>query len=115
MRENINSVVSKICEIIDSKKGENIEVFDLSDSDYFVDSVVIATMMADKHSLAVLDELKKELKPLGETFLNVDDEDGNWVVIDLVDIMVHLFTENQRKKFNLEEFLANIKKRELNS
>ncbi|AWI34897.1 ribosome silencing factor [Helicobacter apodemus] len=101
-------VIEEICKIIEDKKGENIEVFNLKGSDYFVDFVVIATALIDKHALALLDFLKKDLKQKGESFLNIEEENPNWIVADLGDIIIHLFTENQRKKFNLEEFLSKI-------
>ena len=101
-------VVLKIKNLLDEKKAENIEIFDLKDTDYFVDYVVIATALVDKHALALLDTLKKELKEQGENFLHIDDENPEWIVADLGDILVHLFTENQRKKFNLEEFLSKL-------
>lgn len=102
-------VAREIVNILDIKKAENIELFDVSDSDYLVNYVVIATALADKHASALLDTLKSELKPKGETFYAVEESD-NWIVADLGDIMVHLFTENHRKKFNLEEFLTSLKK-----
>ncbi|MGP1579605.1 MAG: ribosome silencing factor [Wolinella sp.] len=102
-------IIQKIVEILDSKKGENIEVFELKGSDYLVDYVVIATALADKHATALLDALKSELKPLGESFYATEESD-DWIVADLGDIMIHLFTEAHRKKFNLEEFLAGIQK-----
>ncbi len=104
----MNRRVKKITTILDKKKGEDIAVFDLGDSDYFVDFVVIATSMADKHGQALLNELKDELKPKGEQFLHVDDSEG-WIVIDLGDILVHLMNSEQRARFRLEEFLDNIK------
>ncbi|WP_104721400.1 ribosome silencing factor [Helicobacter mesocricetorum] len=108
MQDHRERVVSEICQIIEDKKGENIEVFNLKGSDYFVDFVVIATALIDKHALALLDSLKKELKQKGEIFLNIEEENPDWIVADLGDIIIHLFTENQRKKFNLEEFLSKI-------
>lgn len=101
-------VLKKIEKVLDDKKGENIEIFNLKERDYIVDYVVIATALADKHALSLLDALKSELKPDGEQFLQVDDENPDWIVADLGDIMIHIFTENQRKKFNLEEFLQKI-------
>ncbi len=106
MRE---AIIKEIVRILDDKKGENIEVFELKGSDYLVDYVVIATALADKHAAALIDALKSELKPLGETFYATEESD-EWIVADLGDIMIHLFTENHRKKFNLEEFLAGIQK-----
>ena len=103
-----NSRIEGIIKLLDDKKGENIEFIDLKGSDYFVDYVIIATTLADRHGIALLDMLKTELKPKGETFLNVDESD-DWIVIDLGDMLIHLMSEHQRKKFNLEEFLKNLK------
>lgn len=94
-----------IIEKLSEKKAEDIECIDVSDKDYIVDFVIIATTMAGRHAFALLDMLKTELKPRGEVFYAVDEESEDWIVMDLGDIMIHLFTENHRKKFNLEEFL----------
>jgi ribosome-associated protein len=99
--------IENIVNVLDSKKAENIESFDLKDSDYFVDYVVIATTLNNKHGISLLDYLKNELKPQGESFLNID-EDDNWVVVDLGDILIHLMSETYREKYNLEEFLISI-------
>ncbi len=101
-----------IVNLLDSKKAENIALFDLRQTPYITSFVVIATSLADKHSFALLDMLKTELKACGETFYSVDEESGDWLIADLGDIMIHIFTENHRKKFNLEEFLENYQKQE---
>lgn len=94
----------KIADLLDEKKAENIEIFDLSGSGYFVDAVVVATSIASKHALMLVDEMKKTLKKDGETILNVDDSD-DWTIVDMGDILVHLMSEEYRKRYDLEEFL----------
>jgi len=101
----------RIVKLLDMKKAEDIQVFDLSDKEYLTDCVIIATTLGDKHTLALLDMLKEELKPEGETFLAVDEGD-QWTVIDLGDIMIHLMVPEYRTKYNLEEFLDSLDKRE---
>lgn len=103
MKERLNFII----ELLDSKKAENILLFDLKDSGYITQYAIIATSLADKHSFALLDYLKSELKSRGEVFYSTDEESGDWIIADLGDIMVHIFTENHRKKFNLEEFFKN--------
>ena len=103
MKERLDCII----DLLDSKKAENIALFDLKDSGYITQYVIIATSMADKHSFALLEYLKSELK--NEVFYCVDEESGDWIIADLGDVMVHIFTENHRKKFNLEEFLLNYK------
>lgn len=102
--------VARIVKILDEKKAENIEQFDLSGGDYFVDYVIVATTLGEKHGYALLDYLKKELKPAGEEFLNIEESD-DWIVVDLGDIFIHLHSEYYRQKFNLDEFLENIKEK----
>jgi ribosome-associated protein len=102
--------IAKIKELLDEKKALDIMDYDLRDKDYFVDYVVVATTMADKHGAALLDHLKKTLKPMGETFLGVDESE-DWIVIDLGDILIHLMSEEYRARYQMDKFLEEIKSR----
>jgi ribosome-associated protein len=100
--------LEKISQVLDKNKAESIEVFDLRDRDYFVDYVIIATALGERHTQALLDYLKKDLKP-AEEFLNVDISD-EWIVADLGDILVHIMTSEYRNKYDLETFLGELMK-----
>jgi ribosome-associated protein len=102
----MNSRIEKISAILDQNKAEAIEVFDLKEGDYFADYVIIASSLGERHTLALLDHLKKGLKP-EEEFLYVD-ESGDWVAIDLGDILIHILTPQYRVKYDLESFLGEI-------
>jgi ribosome-associated protein len=106
----LNKRVEKIKQILEDKKAEDIEVIDLTSKEYIVDYVVIATTLNPKHAFALLNYLKEDLKPLGEEFLRVD-EDDEWTVIDLGDIFIHLMNEKSREKYSLEEFLSEFDNR----
>lgn len=105
----MNTRVENIKAILDDKKAVDIEVFDLTNKNYLVDYVVIATTLNPKHAFALLDYLKIDLKPKGEEFLRVD-EDENWTVVDLGDIFIHLMSEKYREKYCLEDFLKDFQK-----
>lgn len=100
--------IEKITSVLDKNKAEAIEVFDLQGKDYIVDYAIIASSLGQKHTLALLDHLKKELKP-EENFNNVD-ESGDWVVVDLGDILIHIMTPEYRVKYDMETFLAELSK-----
>jgi len=100
--------IQRIVDILDAKKAENIETFDLTSKGYIVNEVIIATALNNKHSISLLNNLKEELKPSGEEFLRTE-EDGDWTIIDLGDILIHIMTESYREKYSLENFLANFK------
>lgn len=105
----MNPRIEKISSILDMNKGENIEVFELIGSDYFADYVVLASSLGERHTIALLDHLKRGLKPQ-EEFLYVD-ESGDWVAIDLGDILIHILTPAYREKYDLESFLKEVSAR----
>jgi len=106
----LNDTINAVKKALDFNKAENIEVFDLRDTEYFVDYVVVATSIAAKHALMLVDEIKKAVAPFGEKVLHVDDSD-DWTVVDLGDALVHLMSEEYRKRYNLDEFLGEFEKK----
>jgi len=100
--------LNDIVELIESKKGQNIEVISMNKSDYIFDYVIIATVLNTKHGLGLVDYMKSDLKPKGEEFLAVEGED-HWIVVDMGDILVHLMSEEYRGLYKMEEFLAELK------
>ena len=102
----MNTRIEKITSVLDTNKAEGIEVFDLSDKNYFVDYAIIASSLGSRHTIALLDHLKNGLKP-AETFNNVD-ESGDWIVVDLGDILIHIMTPEYRTKYDMEKFLSEL-------
>ena len=104
----INKRAEDIVKILDSKKANEIEVFNLGNSDYIAKAVVLANSLNPKHTLALYDNLKEELKKIGEKII-VADESDEWVVVDLGDILIHIMTPQYRAKYSIEEFLNELK------
>ena len=98
--------IDNIVKVLDTNKAEGIEVFDLREKNYFVDYAIIASSLGQKHTLALLDHLKKDLKP-AEKFNNVD-ESGDWIVVDLGDVLIHIMTPEYRIRYDMESFLAQL-------
>jgi len=98
--------IEKITAVLDTNKTEAIEVFDLREKNYFVDYAIIASSLGSKHTTALLNHLKRDLKPQ-EHFNNVD-ESGDWVVVDLGDILIHIMTTEYRTKYDMETFLSEL-------
>lgn len=105
LRAMMDNRLSFIMNLLEEKKADGVQVFDMKNSDYFVDYVVVATTMGERHGLSLLDFLKAELKKNGEQILNIESS-SEWIVVDLADILVHLLTPEFRAKYNLEEFLS---------
>jgi len=98
--------IEKITSILDMNKAEGIEVFNLTEKNYFVDYAIIASSLGSRHTTALLDHLKNGLKP-DENFSNVD-ESGDWIVVDLGDILIHIMTPEYRVKYDMETFLSSL-------
>lgn len=85
------------------KKGEEVRVLDLRGVCSFADYFVFATGGSDRHvrtlaDAAVETATRKGSKPLGVEGKSV----GRWVLVDLGDVVVHVFSEDAREFFGLE-------------
>lgn len=98
--------IASIVKILDEKKAEDIKVVDMSEEEYFVSFVIICTSLGQKHTLALIDELQTKLK--NEEFLHIESGE-EWSVLDLADIMIHIFDENLRKIYQIENLLDELK------
>ncbi len=101
--------IKTITDLLNEKKAENIETVDVKGQGYIVDAVIIATALNNKHSISLLNYLRETLKPLGEEFVRVE-EDGDWSIIDMGDMLIHIMTEEHRDRYNLEAFLKEVKR-----
>jgi len=103
----IEERVENIVNILDDKKADEIEVFNLEDADYIAKRVVIANSLNGKHTLALADHLKIGLRETGDSILASDMSD-DWVVADLGDILIHIMVPEYRQRYSLEQFLSEL-------
>lgn len=69
----------------------------------FADYLIIATGTSVRHVVSLGQNLASDLKKEGiETYLEGVRSTGNWVVLDMGDIVVHLFTQEERDYYGLE-------------
>jgi ribosome silencing factor RsfS/YbeB/iojap len=100
--------IEKIVSLLDEKKGEDIEVFNLEDSDYIAKRVILVNSLGGKHTSALYDNLRVAFRESGEKILGSDESD-DWIVIDLGDILIHIMTPQYRMRYSIEEFLKELK------
>jgi ribosome silencing factor RsfS/YbeB/iojap len=103
----IDERIAGIVNILDDRKAEEIEVFNLEDADYIAKRVVIANSLNSKHTLALFDHLKTELKKQGDEFF-ASDASEEWAVADLGDILIHIMIPEYRQRYSLEAFLNEL-------
>ncbi|MBV8707182.1 MAG: ribosome silencing factor [Acidobacteriaceae bacterium] len=87
----------------ESKKAADIRVLDLRQITSFTDYFVICSVSNPRQGQAVCDEVEKALKETGELPVSIEGYDqAEWILMDYGDLLVHIFSENARKYYDLE-------------
>ncbi len=87
----------------DDMKAERLVALDVRALTSFTDTFLLATGTSDRHARSIADAViaaahKHSEKPLGiEGY-----DDGRWVLIDLGDVIVHVFQHDVREEYDLE-------------
>jgi ribosome-associated protein len=93
----------KASESIFNKKGFDVTILDLRKLTPIADFFVICSADSDTQVKAIADEVEKNLKELGSrTWHREGFKSLNWVLLDYVDVVVHIFKKEIREYYNLE-------------
>jgi len=88
---------------LDAKKAEDLRVLDVSKQSSITDYLVLANGNSEPHLRALRIELEKVLDDQKVRILGMDTTRGSgWMVIDAFEVMVHLFTAENRDKYRME-------------
>jgi len=88
---------------LDGKKAEDLRVLDVSQQSSITDYLVLATANSEPHLRALRIELERVLEEGGAKVIGVDTTKGSgWTVVDTFEIMIHIFTPENREKYRLE-------------
>ncbi len=98
------SLLNAIAQTIFDKKGLNILALDLRGVSNITDFVVIAEGNVDRHVVAIATAIEQTLDGMGFKPLHIEGlQTGDWVVLDYLQVMVHLFMPGLRDKYQLEK------------
>jgi len=87
----------------DDKRARDITALDISDQLALTDIFVLASAPNDRQVRAIVDEVEDRLRDLGAKPVRREGEkDGRWVLIDFVDIVVHVQHSDEREFYGLE-------------
>ena len=102
---NALELAHTIVESLESKKGEDILLLDIKEiasfTDYFVVCTGTSDRMLDALAEAALEDVRKQHRKHGR---KQGEAREGWVVVDYGDVVVHLFSPDQRTYYSLEEF-----------
>lgn len=90
--------------IADDNRAKDILLLDLREATPLIDFFVIASANSRRQAYAISSEIDQELKKLGEAKLGMEGaEEGRWILTDYGDFVVHIFSEDARTYYALEE------------
>ena len=85
-------------------KAVDVRVIDVRGANDVADFMVIASGTSDRHLRAVADRVVQMAKASGQRPLGVEgEEQGEWVLVDLPDVMVHVMLPRTREFYQLEQ------------
>lgn len=85
------------------KKAEHVKILDLSGISGFTDYFVICSGMSDRQVQAISTGVESEMDSLGREILSTEGyAEGRWVLMDLGDVVVHVFLDALREYYDLE-------------
>ena len=91
------------CQALDDRKAESLRVFDVRGRSPIADFLVFATGNSQPHLRALRGAVTAHLKDWSTRPRGGPDElQSGWIVVDAIDIVVHLFTEEMRDYYQLE-------------
>lgn len=92
-----------VIDALEDLKAQNIITLDVRERTSVTDWMVIATGTSNRHVAAVAGNVEEKAKEQGLQPMGVEGRGGtDWVLIDLVDVVVHVMTEQSRHFYDLE-------------
>jgi ribosome-associated protein len=98
------TILKVVTDILDDRKAEDVVVIDLAGKSTIADYMIVATGRSGRQVAALADHLLQAIK--GQGLIGITPEgkgQGDWVLIDAGDVIIHLFRPEIRDFYNLEK------------
>ncbi len=110
------SKLSTVIETLEASKLEHIVVYDMRTYSPFFDYVIVTTADNPRKLRGAINRMKKAFDEAGFDTFNVEGAEGaKWVLLDGGDVVVNLFTEEERAYYNLEKIWHDVPTLDVNA
>ena len=100
----VDELTQIVVEALDDLKAVDVRVIDVREKSNVTDVMVVATGTSTRHVKSLADNVVIKVKENGVTPLGVEGEDvGEWVLVDLADVVVHVLQAEMRDFYQLEK------------
>lgn len=103
-----NPILQLVLSTLDDAKGRDIKVIDVRGKTSITDFMVIASGTSERHVQALAEHVVEEAKKNQNQPLGVEGQrSGEWVLVDLGDVILHVMKPQTREFYQLEKFWQN--------
>jgi ribosome-associated protein len=104
-------LVKTIVAALEEIKARDIEVLDVKKISTLFDRMIIASADSARQTKAIANNVAEKVKAAGGSVYGIEGEEtGEWILVDLGDVLVHVMQSGTRAHYNLEELWAEAKK-----
>lgn len=98
-----NQLISTVLKAIEGKKGQEISVLHLAEICSFTDYFILCSGNTARQTQAISDAVEEAVLQLGSKACHTEGyAAGDWILLDFIDIVVHIFTPATRSFYDLE-------------
>lgn len=96
------------------KKAQDVVIIELADICSFTDNFIICTGTSSRHNQTIAEGIDERLRKNGVRPLHIEGHtEGEWILMDYVDFVVHIFTARAREFYDLERLWRAGKRRDV--
>lgn len=103
MKKNANEIVKIAYDALDEKLGEDIEIIKIDEISVIADYLIIASGRNQNQLNAMIDFVEEKLTMAGYDSKRIEgNKKSSWVLMDYGDVIVHVFSKEDRLFYDLE-------------
>ena len=99
---SVATIKKNVIEALEDIKGFDIIDLDVRKLTSITDYMIIASASSTRQTRALANNVQDKMKELNVGIVGIEGE-GDWVLVDIGDIIIHIMTPTTRAYFNLEE------------
>ncbi len=102
------SLARDIVALADGKKAQDIVVLSMDEAVSYTDYFVVVSGANSRQTRAIADEIQQRLRADRRPARVEGEREGEWILIDYIDVVVHIFTTTARDFYRLETLWGDV-------